>query len=84
MSTLFIGGPADGRRYDVPEAVQHWKVAVPGEVSWSGPVEAYRIADHAFYTARRFRVEGADFRIFVHEKWATRDAFERLLAHYKP
>lgn len=86
MKSLFIGGVADGRWIDVPEAARKWEVGRPvyvAEVSPQTKARSFTLVNLDSYTASQFGGPKKQARIFVHDRLTLDDAMEMLLAFYQ-
>lgn len=69
---LFIGGPADGKRYQCYGKPQ---------VKTADMIGSLTAREH-IYTARELRVNDEQLFIFVHSMMSTEDAFQKLIQFY--
>jgi hypothetical protein len=86
MKSLFIGGAADGKWLDVPEAARKWEVGRPVYVADVAPqsrVRSFTLVDLDSYTASQFGGPTKQTRIFYADRLGLDGAMEMLLAFYQ-
>lgn len=74
VSALFIGGPWDGRRVALPEAMDHFRVACEPELrpEFTEPVSNLPVrVDYATYPYKRLPLYGGA-QVWVPEEWFDR------------
>lgn len=80
MVRLFVGGPADGKRLNVPKDYRHCNV--PADyVDDSGKMSTLQTS--TLYRLERIEVEGTLLSIFVWEKLRIDEAISMLIKGYK-
>lgn len=85
MNTLFIGGHADGTWHDLPDKEQFWRLRITEEQPYGSETFKVILPIRAtLYRRRWFEIDTATFSLFVLDSMQTREAFDRLLAHYTP
>lgn len=82
---LFIGGPKDGARIDLPDPVPpHWEVAEAHPKNPTLRPSLHNPPDKFWrHTYRKQRLEPGRFIVFVHESLDLMQVLARLL-HYYP
>ena len=93
---MFIGGPADGKWFDVPDGEFAWQVAEHSTTSFcdeemlGSPGEFPRLKMHTYRReGLRLRDHGfdrdlKDVSLFIHKELSVLGAFARLVRFYRP
>ena len=88
MSVLFIGGPADGRREELPEDAHVWVVSelnpFPLLLPENTPMILHSSIQEHHYKIHCFMISDSVFRIAAHEKLSEAHALAMLLSKYPP
>ena len=83
MKTLFIGGPADGKRISVEKGAKYWTYqegGVPAPITSMRAFAEVGVRDHIYV---REGLEPGGFTVFRHSHLGTEDLIEMLIEGYR-